>query len=377
MSQSFVDYARVFVKAGDGGDGCVAFRREKFVPRGGPNGGDGGDGGSVWLEADASLMTLLDLKLHPLLRAKRGDHGQGWQKTGRSGEDLIVKAPLGTVLSDEEGNLLADLTTPGQRFLAAQGGRGGLGNQHFASSTHQAPRKAKPGTPGQERALILELKMIAQAGLVGLPNAGKSTLLATLTAATPKIAPYPFTTLHPNLGVMDAGGERRVTLADIPGLIEGAVHGAGLGARFLRHVERTALLVHLVAPPDAMDAAADPEAAGEVVAYAHELVRRELEAHSAVLAAKPQIVALTKIDLIGQDAREALLAALRARGLEPLAISAATGEGIEALRAALIARLDAMGLIAKASDRPLPLPTANDDPGMAPTVDSSEEGKQS
>jgi GTP-binding protein len=354
MSRSFVDYAKVFVKAGDGGDGCVAFRREKYVPRGGPSGGDGGHGGSVWLVTEASMMTLLDLKLRPALRADRGRHGEGAQKTGRSGRDLEVSVPLGTVVSDEDGHSLADLVQPGQRFLAAQGGRGGLGNQHFATPTNQAPRKATPGRPGPARTLVLELKLIAQAGLIGLPNAGKSTLLAALTAATPKIASYPFTTLHPNLGVMEADATRRVTLADIPGLIEGAMHGAGLGARFLRHIERTALLVHLVAPPDDPAIAARPEAAAEQIAYAHALVRRELESYSAALAAKPELIVLTKIDLLEPAARERLLAVLHQQGLDPLPISAQSGEGLAAFKKALVERLDALGLIAEDPARPLP-----------------------
>jgi GTP-binding protein len=351
MSQSFVDYARIHVKAGDGGNGCVAFRREKYVPRGGPNGGDGGNGGSVWLVADAGMVTLLDLKLRPNLNADNGRNGEGWQRTGRSGPDLEIPVPLGTVISDEAGTALADLVRDGQRFLAAAGGKGGLGNQHFANSVNQAPRKATPGTPGEERKLVLELKLIAQAGLVGLPNAGKSTLLAALTRATPKIAPYPFTTLHPNLGVMKVDGDRRATLADIPGLIEGAVHGIGLGSRFLRHIERTALLVHLIAPPENLDvaAAADPVAAAEHLHTAYDLVRRELESYRSELAAKPEMVLLTKIDLLPEGTLRPLMEALTGRGLSPLAISAESGEGLEAFKAALVERLDAMGLIASDS----------------------------
>ncbi len=342
MSQSFVDYARIYVKGGNGGNGCISFRREKFVPHGGPDGGDGGSGGDVWLEATNNLATLVDLKLRPSLRAQRGSHGQGNQKTGRSGEDLTVRVPVGTVVVDEEGCVLTDLVHDGQKFLAAAGGRGGAGNQHYATPTNQAPRKHKDGEPGQERRLILELKLIAQAGLIGLPNAGKSTLLAHLTHATPRIASYPFTTLHPNLGVMDLDDLRRLTLADIPGLIEGAFAGAGLGDRFLRHIERTALLVHLVAPPE--ETGSD-EAAAEAVAYAYRLVRHELEAYSQKMVEKPELVVLTKIDLLTPDLREKLLGALRDLGLNPLAISAQTGEGLGELRMALVSRLDEMGLI--------------------------------
>jgi GTP-binding protein len=368
MSQSFVDYARIHVKAGDGGNGCVAFRREKYVPRGGPNGGDGGDGGSVWLVADSALATLLDLKMRPTVAADRGAHGQGWQKTGRSGVDIEIPVPLGTVVSTVSGDPLVDLIRPGQRFLAAAGGKGGLGNQHFATSINQAPRKSTPGRPGDERALVLELKLIAQAGLIGLPNAGKSTLLAALTAATPKIAAYPFTTLHPNLGIMAVGDTRRVTLADIPGLIEGAVRGVGLGARFLRHIERTALLVHLIAPPDDLDPAADPTVAEAHVVEAYDLVRRELESYGETMAAKPEIVVLTKTDRLTPDLQEALINALRAHNLAPLALSAQTADGLNEFKAALIAHLDAHGLIAADDPSPAPDPSCS----QRPTVSSRD-----
>ena len=338
MSTSFVDYARITVKGGDGGNGLVSFRHEKFVPHGGPNGGDGGHGGSIWLEATAHMVTLIDLKLRPNLRAGRGDHGQGYNKSGRQGESLVIKVPLGTIVSAEDGTPLADLTHEGERFEAAAGGRGGQGNQHFATPTNQAPRKATPGTPGKQRSLILELKLIAQVGLVGLPNAGKSTLLAGLTHATPRIAPYPFTTLHPNLGVMEADDFRRVTVADIPGLIEGAWSGAGLGDRFLRHIERTGLLVHLVDVSENQSAESD-------AADRYELVRRELETYSEKLASKPSLVALSKIDLLTPEQIEIHLSALRELGLEPLAISAETGQGTDALRAAILERLDTLGMI--------------------------------
>lgn len=355
MSQPFVDHARIFVKAGDGGNGAVSFRREKFVPHGGPDGGDGGDGGSIWFEADRALVTLIDLKLKPNLRAENGRHGGGKQCSGKAGEDLVVRLPVGTCVVGEDGEELADLTGHGQRWLAAAGGKGGLGNQHFATPTHQTPRRAYPGTPGQERTLVLELKLIAKAGLVGLPNAGKSTLLAALTHATPKIAAYPFTTLHPNLGVMEIDETRRATLADIPGLIEGAWQGAGLGDRFLRHIERTGLLVHLVAPPE--DPTGDVAADAETLLYAWRLVRGELEHYSAKLAAKPELTVLNKIDLLGEPARCAYLDALRKQGLDPIAISGATGEGIDGLRRAIALRLDELGLLA-AQDAPTIVPEA-------------------
>jgi GTP-binding protein len=355
MSQPFVDYARIYVKGGDGGNGCVSFRREKYVNHGGPDGGDGGAGGSVWLEASGNLATLIDLKLRPSLRAQRGGHGSGNQRTGAQGEDLVIKVPLGTVVVDEAGQALADLIVEGQRFLAAAGGKPGPGNQHYATPTNQAPRKFKEGTPGEERNLVLELKMIAQGGLIGLPNAGKSTLLTHLTHATPRIASYPFTTLHPNLGVMEVDALRRITLADIPGLIEGAWQGAGLGDRFLRHIERTALLVHLLAPPEEVPhPEADPQAAGEAIVYAYRLVRHELEAYSQKMLIKPELVVLTKTDLLSDAAREIYLDALRAAGLKPLAISALDGTGLETLRLAIARELEALGMVSEEGSHPSP-----------------------
>lgn len=356
MSQPFVDYTRIFVKGGDGGNGCISFRREKYVPHGGPDGGDGGKGGDVWLEATSDLATLIDLKLNPSLRAQKGAHGMGKNMTGRNGEDLVIQVPIGTLVSDENGEPLADLVREGDRFLAAAGGKPGVGNQHYATSRNQAPRKHKDGEEGEERRLVLELKLIAQAGLIGLPNAGKSTLLSHLTAATPKIADYPFTTLSPNLGVMEVDLTRRVTLADIPGLIEGAWQGAGLGDRFLRHIERTGLLVHLVAPPEEHEVAeADPEAAMESIQYAYGLVRRELEAYSDRLVIKPEVVALTKTDLLNDAQREIYLEGLRRKGLDPVAISSLHGDGLDNLKAALVRALDAMGMISEEGNRPAPL----------------------
>ncbi len=360
MSQPFVDYARIFVKGGAGGSGCVSFRREKYVPHGGPDGGDGGHGGDVWLEASRDLATLIDFKMRPSFSAKRGLHGSGNQKTGRCGEDLIIRVPLGTQVTSEEGETLADLLHEGDRFLAAAGGKPGAGNQHYATPGNQAPRHAKPGDLGQERNLILELKLIAQAGFVGLPNAGKSTLLAHLTHATPRIAPYPFTTLHPNLGVMEVDAYRRVTLADIPGLIEGASHGAGLGDRFLRHIERTALLIHLVAPPDELPADPDDDqidAEAETITYTYDLVRRELEAYSQKMLVKPELIILTKIDLLDERRRTAYLKALRELRLEPIAVSAETGEGVDLLKAKLIEKLEALGLVTDDTASPEQQPT--------------------
>lgn len=343
MSQVFVDYAHIHFRAGDGGHGCCSFRREKHVPRGGPDGGDGGDGGSIWLRATARLGTLLDLKLKPSIKARRGDHGGGNQRSGRNGADIVIEVPLGTLVYDEHGALLADLTEQGECFRAAEGGRGGLGNQHFATSTNQAPRKTTPGRPGQERNLILELKLIAHAGLIGLPNAGKSTLLNRLTRATARVAAYPFTTLHPNLGVMEVDPVRRVTLADLPGLIEGASSGGGLGDRFLRHIERTALLIHLIAPPEA-----DPEHPGtdaiETIQYSYRLIREELKAYSSAMTHKPEIVALTKIDRLDPHRLQIYLGALRELDVHVLPISAQTGAGLPELETCIVEKLETMGV---------------------------------
>jgi GTP-binding protein len=327
---NFVDYARITVTSGDGGDGAKSFRREKYVPFGGPDGGDGGHGGSVILVADASLVTLYDFRAKPLYKARHGINGGPKNCTGHNGADCIVPVPLGTQVYSEEGELLADLTVAGQRWVAAKGGRGGLGNQHFVTSTNQAPRKIVPGEPGETRVLILELKMIADVGLVGLPNAGKSTLLAALTKAEPKIADYPFTTIHPNLGVLHLGPSSRCVVADIPGLIEGAHHGAGLGDRFLRHVERTGVLVHLVAPPDGHELGNPLDA--EDLLYAHDLVEAELAAYSEILAAKTRTVVLSKVDLLTpEQIRD--IEALFAKAGRPIShrISAATREGLEGL----------------------------------------------
>jgi GTP-binding protein len=312
-----LDLVKIYVKAGDGGDGVVSFRREKYVPRGGPDGGDGGDGGSVYLEADQHVTTLLHLRRHRHYRAERARHGQGNNRHGRNGKDLIIRVPLGTVVKDAmEGTILGDLTKPGERLLVARGGRGGWGNAHYASPTNQAPRTAQKGEPGQERWILLELRLIADVGIVGLPNTGKSTLLARVSAARPKIADYPFTTLEPNLGMVEVG-DRSFVLADIPGLIEGAHRGAGLGHDFLRHVSRTRLLIHLL----------DASSSDPVRDY--RAINTELAQYDPALAEKRQLVVLNKIDL--PEARQALAkvkAALAEAERPVIAISALTGEGI-------------------------------------------------
>jgi GTP-binding protein len=318
----FVDEAKIVVRGGDGGNGCVSFRREKYVPRGGPDGGDGGHGGSVVLVADPSVSTLLAFRFHRQFQAERGRHGEGSNRTGRSGEDLEVRVPVGTVVYDDERvELLDDLCEPHRRFVAAAGGRGGRGNARFVSSVRQAPTRHDPGTPGDARSLRLELKLLADVGLVGLPNAGKSTLISRISAARPKIADYPFTTLEPHLGVVDRG-QRSFVVADIPGLIEGAHEGAGLGTRFLRHVERCTVLLHLVDPTTE---SSDPV---EDVA----VVLHELRSYRPELATRPRILVATKADAV-QDPRS--LAALeqlaRADGIELHVVSAVVGRGIEDL----------------------------------------------
>lgn len=329
------------VKGGDGGNGCVAFRREKYVPRGGPSGGDGGHGGNVFLQATLHENTLLRFRFNREFRAERGRHGEGSNKTGRSGADLIIPVPLGTVVFDEDtGEQVADLTAAGQQLLVARGGRGGRGNQHFAKPWHQAPREAEEGQPGEERRLRLELKLLADVGLVGFPNAGKSTLISRISAARPKIADYPFTTLEPHLGVVYAGEDptapetRTFVVADLPGLIEGAHQGAGLGTRFLRHIERTRLLAHLIDSSDASDR--DP-------VQDFEIIRGELVAFSRALAEKPVLVVATKLDITSDRARlERLRAFCADRGLEFHAISSATGEGVRELVMVMAQRLERM-----------------------------------
>jgi len=328
----FIDEARIRVKAGDGGNGCVAFRREKYVPRGGPSGGDGGRGGDVILVASEHYNTLLHFRFNPEHKAERGRHGEGNNRTGRDGTSIELPVPVGTLVFDEEtGELLYDFTRAGERFVVARGGRGGRGNARFATSTHQTPTEHEPGFPGEERRLRLELKLLADVGLVGFPNAGKSTLISRISAARPKIADYPFTTLEPHLGVVDAGEDRTFVVADIPGLIEGAHLGHGLGTRFLRHIERTRLLVHLV------DVS---EASGRDPVQDFHVVMRELESYSAELAAKPMIVAASKIDIAQNRERvEALEDLARGLGLPCYRISGVTGEGVASLIRAMAERV--------------------------------------
>jgi GTPase len=338
----FVDEAKISVKAGDGGNGCVAFRREKFVPRGGPSGGDGGHGGSVYLEANPNDNTLLRYRYNREFKAARGRHGEGSNCTGVSGEDMILNVPVGTLVFDsDKSELLADLKQPRQRVLVAHGGKGGRGNQHFAKPWHQAPREKEEGEPGEERHLRLELKLLADVGLVGFPNAGKSTLISVISAARPKIANYPFTTLEPHLGVVNADGGtgghgtelgRTFVVADLPGLIEGASQGAGLGIRFLRHVERTRLLVHLIDTSDIAEL--DP-------LQAFQIIEAELSAFSASLTQKPQIVVATKLDATTDRSKlDELRQFCNQRGFEFHAISAATGEGMKDLVRAIADALD-------------------------------------
>jgi len=319
----FLDESRIQVKAGGGGNGCISFRREKYVPFGGPNGGDGGRGGHVILLADPQIQTLFDIGTVRTFRAERGEHGQGSQCTGRMGEDLVVRVPLGTLVKDSDGNLLADLTEAGTEWVAARGGKGGLGNQHFASPRNQAPRKCTPGQPGEERELFLELKLVADVGLVGYPNAGKSSLLAALSHAHPRISDYPFTTLGPSLGIVPAHDGSSFVMADIPGLIEGAAEGKGLGHQFLRHIERTRVLLFLVDPWDPRAEDETDAQRAQRVRDAVKVLRGELEKYHPRLLAKPWLVAVNKCDLgqpvqVGDLPRTFYVSAQARTGLKPL-----------------------------------------------------------
>src|ERR1044071_8356037 len=327
----FIDRTKIRIQGGHGGNGVTAFRREKFVPRGGPSGGDGGRGGDVWLEADESLNTLLHLRYNPEHIAERGRHGEGSNRYGHAGSDITVRVPVGTQVFDAaSGELLKDFTENHERWLAARGGRGGFGNAHFTSSTNRAPRYHQSGSEGEERELQLELKLLADVGLVGFPNAGKSTLISTISAARPKIADYPFTTLEPNLGVVDLGEFRTFVVADIPGLIEGAHTGAGLGDQFLRHIERTKLLLHLVDVSSI---------SGRDPVEDYEIINRELANYNEDLAARPQLVVATKLDALDEPERlESLRERAKQDGKDFFEISAATNQGTKELVSAEISK---------------------------------------
>ena len=314
----FIDEARIEIKAGSGGNGCVSFRREKFVPRGGPDGGDGGDGGNILFVVDSNENTLIAFKFRQHFKAENGKHGQGAKKHGHSGHDTVITVPLGTILRDKDsGKIIADLSEPDDRIIVARGGRGGRGNAQFATSTNQAPRRADSGMPGEEQILLLELKLLADVGLVGFPNAGKSTLLSRVSAAHPRIADYPFTTLEPNLGIVHHSDLKTFVMADIPGIIEGAHDGKGLGLRFLRHIERTKILLFLI------------ECIDEHPADVYRKLLRELELYSPKLLKKPRLVAFTKTDILPPDER--LISVDIGDDIETMAISSASGDGLDKL----------------------------------------------
>lgn len=339
-TMKFIDEAKIFVKGGDGGRGCVSFRREKYVPRGGPDGGDGGKGGDVVIRASRGHHTLLDLKFNQHHAADRGAHGEGARRTGRSGRDEVILVPVGTVIHDAEtGEVLADLTADGETFIAARGGMGGRGNARFATPTRQAPRHAQPGRPGEERWIRLELKLLADVGIIGLPNVGKSTFISRVSSARPRVADYPFTTLVPNLGVVRFQEDRSFVIADIPGLIEGAHAGTGLGTRFLRHIERTRLLLHMI------------DIAGETPAKAwrnFEVVNKELALYSASLKGIPQILALNKTDIPStREKMQKVIDIFQKKGLKIFPLSAVTGEGVRALLAEMVKKLEDGGLWSK------------------------------
>jgi GTPase len=334
----FIDEAKIRVKAGDGGNGCMAFRREKYVPRGGPSGGDGGKGGDVIMESSERHNTLVHFRFNPEYKAERGRHGEGSNKTGREGEDVLLKVPVGTIVYDEEtGEKVFDFSGPDQRMVIARGGRGGRGNARFATSVHQAPREHEPGRPGEEHNYRLELKLLADVGLVGYPNVGKSTLISRISAARPKIADYPFTTLQPNLGVVavgDLNNEISFVVADIPGLIEGAHAGSGLGTQFLRHIERTRLLVHMA---DVSDASGRPDVVKDV-----EVILGELASFGAHLEDKPMLMVASKMDVANKEKLAALKRYCKKRKLKLYEISAVTGKGIDELKYAMAKEVDVL-----------------------------------
>ena len=345
----FIDEAKIRVKAGDGGNGCMAFRREKFVPRGGPSGGDGGHGGNVVLEASQRHNTLMYFRFNPEHKAERGEHGMGSNCTGREGKDVVLKVPVGTLLFDAEtGEMIHDFTHPDERLVIARGGRGGRGNQHFATSTHQAPREHELGRAGEERTYRLELRVLADVGLVGYPNVGKSTLISRLSAARPKIADYPFTTLEPQLGVVTIGEapyEESFVVADIPGLIEGAHAGAGLGVQFLRHIERTRLLVHLV---DVSDGSGRPDPAEDF-----RVILAELKSFGHGLDEKPMMVVASKVDVANPAKLKKLETMAKRRKLPFYAISAVTGQGVDKLKYAIGERVKELRAESAASPAPV------------------------
>jgi GTP-binding protein len=334
----FIDEAKIYIKAGDGGRGCVSFRREKYVPRGGPNGGDGGHGGNVIMVARRNMSSLLDHRYQQHYRAKRGEHGRGKDQHGKNSEHLLIPVPMGTIVKDfETEEFLGDLTENNQELIVAKAGRGGKGNARFVSSTNQAPKEAEPGGEGEEKTLKLELKLLADVGLLGFPNAGKSTLISTISAARPKIADYPFTTLVPNLGVVSYGDGATFVLADIPGLIEGAHEGAGLGIQFLRHIERTKILIHLLdlSPITQRDPIED-----------YETMNRELKAYSEELSKKPQILALNKIDITEvREDLEKIEKHFSKSGIKTFPISSATGEGTKELVWEVVRHLEKLNVI--------------------------------
>ena len=332
----FIDEAKIRVKAGDGGNGCMAFRREKFIPRGGPSGGDGGRGGDIWMESSERHNTLVHFRFNPEYQAERGRHGEGSKKTGRDGEGIVLKVPVGTIVYDEDtGEKVHDFSRADERVVIARGGRGGRGNAQFATSTHQAPREHEDGRPGEERNFRLELKLLADVGLVGYPNVGKSTLISRISAARPKVADYPFTTLEPNLGVVlagEKGKEDSFVVADIPGLIEGAHKGSGLGTQFLRHIERTRLLVHMV---DVSDGSGRDDVIKDV-----DVIRGELESFGADLEKKPTLMVASKIDVANPEKLKKLKQWSTRKKLKLYPISAVTGEGIEKLKYAMAEEVD-------------------------------------